>query len=165
MDEINEESIQEPLSPPPSEAPQKVPKPKGGWRPGSGRKPKDPTPASRQQEILDGVREAEKLSKLDSDAARKALADKLLSIAVKLAGAADTEYFARLLANTKTPALTTALGTVIDKMQVLTGKPTEILETRETISEVQQELARIRAEREALQQALNGNLKDESPAN
>lgn len=72
----------------------------------------------------------------DFDKTRAAFAEEIAEVVSHLLRAANTRDYADMLAHTKTPALTLAIAQMVDKMNVLTGKPTDIIGTQGVTEEI-----------------------------
>lgn len=110
--------------------------------------------------VKTALRDIKNISASDLENARVEFASEISNIVHRMLNAAQTEDLPEKLAKTAhNSTFATTLGVLIDKINVLTGNATQIIETQQNVKKVNDSLAQIEAQRKellALRASLNG---------
>ena len=96
----------------------------------------------------------------DLEKVRQGFAQHIAEIITKMLLAANSDEYITRLMQVKNPGLIIGLATLIDKLNVITGKPTAILETRDMVESVQKQLKELEELEAAIKQSM---IKTENP--
>jgi predicted transcriptional regulator len=107
------------------------------------------------QTIMRALRDkAVKIETSDMNRVREGFSTHIAQIINKMLVAAHTDEYIENLKSAKNPGLVIGLATMIDKLNLLTGKPTSILETKDLADSVQRQLKDLEELEKALQQSV-----------
>ncbi len=95
-----------------------------------------------------------KIETSDMNKVRDGFATHIAQIINKMLCAANTDEYVSRLQQTKNPGLVIGLATLIDKLNLLTGKATSIVETKDMVDSVQKQLAELEALQKSLEQSI-----------
>ena len=95
-----------------------------------------------------------KIETSDMNKVREGFATNIAQIINKMLMAANTDEYVRNLMSAKNQAMVMGIAVLIDKLNLLTGKPTSIIETKDMVESVQKQLKDL----EELEQALKKHI-------
>lgn len=95
-----------------------------------------------------------KLETADMDKVRETFATNIAEIVNKMLVVANTNEYVHNLASSRNPGLIEAISKMIEKLNLLTGKPSNVLEVRDTAKFVQDKLQELENLEKALEQSI-----------